>query len=352
MNVLDGDYESYPPHTRIPDDEILAVYAELTVNGEYALLPYEEEWRERGPLIKEWGYQLRRRYDIDWTPSWEDTNLNPFFCEDSIDSSVPNVIDAVRIHDDLPVAIKATLGWTTEASIAFLFTDGGAVEESRNHCVPILDTFIEGDIVYIVMPLLRPFNDPPFLAVAEVIDFIDQLVEARGIEYMHQQGVAHRDITVGNIMMDASELYPEGFHPVRQNLSKNGMAEVVGVMRTHAPVRYYLIDFDSAIAFEKGTPSKYKYAEGRTGRDEEVPEFKLNEPYDPFKVDIYQFGNLLKKEFLLKYTGVEFLEPLVREMTRPRPQERPNASALRVRFNTVRNRLSSTQMRTHLNLKD
>jgi hypothetical protein len=87
------------------------------------------------------------------------------------------VIDAIRVSDGLPVAIKATLGWTTEASIAFLFTDGGAVEEPRNHCVPVLDTFIEEDIVYIVMPLLRPFNDPPFLAVAEVIDFIDQLVE-------------------------------------------------------------------------------------------------------------------------------------------------------------------------------
>jgi hypothetical protein len=87
------------------------------------------------------------------------------------------VIDAIRETDGLPVAIKATLGWTTEATIAFLFTDGGAVEEARNHCVPILDTFIDEDIVYIVMPLLRPFNDPPFLAVAEVIDFIDQLVE-------------------------------------------------------------------------------------------------------------------------------------------------------------------------------
>lgn len=76
------------------------------------------------------------------------------------------------------------------------------------------------------------------------------------------------------------------------------MAEVVGVMRTHAPVRYYLIDFDSAIAFEKGTPTKYKYAEGKAGRDDEVPEFKFDEPYDPFKVDIFQFGNLLRKEFL------------------------------------------------------
>jgi serine/threonine protein kinase len=115
---------------------------------------------------------------------------------------------------------------------------------------------------------------------------------------MHEQNVAHRDITIGNIMMDASELFPEGFHPVRQNLSRNGLTEVVGIMRTHAPVRYYLIDFDAAIAFEKGTPVHHKFAEGKAGRDDEVPEFKSAMPYDPFKVDIFQFGNLLRKEIL------------------------------------------------------
>jgi serine/threonine protein kinase len=115
---------------------------------------------------------------------------------------------------------------------------------------------------------------------------------------MHEQGVAHRDITAANIMMDASDLFPEGFHPVRQNLSKNGLTDVVGLMRTIAPVRYYLIDFDSAIVFEKGTPARLRYVQGRTGGDEEVPEFKSNNPYDPFKVDIFQLGNLLKKEFL------------------------------------------------------
>lgn len=115
---------------------------------------------------------------------------------------------------------------------------------------------------------------------------------------MHEQGVAHRDITAGNIMMDASDLFPEGFHPVRQNLSKNGLTDVVGLMRTIAPVRYYLIDFDSAVAFEKGTPAKLRYVGEKAGRDDEVPEFISNNPYDPFKVDIFQFGNLLRKEFL------------------------------------------------------
>jgi hypothetical protein len=88
-------------------------------------------------------------------------------------------MDAVRVADGLAVAIKATLSWTPESTIAFLFTDNRAVEEPRNHCVPILATFIDETepIVYIVMPLLRAFNDPPFVAVAEVIDFVDQMVQ-------------------------------------------------------------------------------------------------------------------------------------------------------------------------------
>lgn len=92
-------------------------------------------------------------------------------------------MDAIRTHDGLPVAIKATLGWTREASIAFLFTDGDAIEEPRNHCVPILDTFIEEDIVYLVMPLLRAFNDPLFVTVAEVIDFVDQMVQVGDVSH-------------------------------------------------------------------------------------------------------------------------------------------------------------------------
>jgi hypothetical protein len=92
MNALDNDYESFPAHTRIPDDEILSVYVELTMNGEYGLLPYEEEWRERGPLLNQNGYQLRPRYDLDWQPSWAYTNINPYYCEDSIDSTVRNAI--------------------------------------------------------------------------------------------------------------------------------------------------------------------------------------------------------------------------------------------------------------------
>ena len=52
----------------------------------------------------------------------------------------------------------------------------------RNHCVPILDYFFverEDDDVthYIVMPVLRNLDDPPFYAVAEVFEFVRQTLE-------------------------------------------------------------------------------------------------------------------------------------------------------------------------------
>ena len=337
---------------RIPDEETLDLYAVLTVNGEYDLLPYEEVWRDRGPLLQFYGYQLRRRYETDWCPSWENTDINPFFCEDAIDSSTPNVMDAIRTDDDAPVVIKATSGRTKEAFTAFIFTDGDAISDSRNHCVPILDTFLEDDTVYIVMPLLRMFNDPPIDTVAQFIDFVEQIFQ--GLEYMHGKNVAHRNVTSTNIMMDASGLYPNGFHPVRQSLSLDGRSEVVPCPRSHAPVRYYLINFNSAVAFERNTPSELKYANGKVGRDEDVPEFETlspSAPYDPFKLDIFQFGNLLRKEFLDKYAGLGFLLPLVKDMTRTQPSMRPSAYLAHQRFSTIRKMLTSGQIRSHLYLK-
>lgn len=87
-SLLDDDYDSYPPHTRLPNEQVLELYAELTLQGEYHLLPYEELWKARRPFLESKGYELRPRYSEHWWPSWIGTNINPFFCEDSIDSCV------------------------------------------------------------------------------------------------------------------------------------------------------------------------------------------------------------------------------------------------------------------------
>lgn len=80
----------------------------------------------------------------------------------------------------IPVIIKAVPSWTNESNIACLFSFEEKVDDPQNHCVPVTDVFAsptEGHLLFIVMPLLRPFNDPPFAAVEEVVDFIDQILQ-------------------------------------------------------------------------------------------------------------------------------------------------------------------------------
>ena len=134
----------------------------------------------------------------------------------------------------------------------------------------------------------------PFLLDCRRLTYIS----LQGIEFMHLNGVAHRDITCTNIMMDGSGMYPDGFHPVRQHLDLSAKIEVVPMTRTMAKPKYYIIDFDGSVWFPADMPAKFRTATGKHGADDEVPEMSQSGPYDPFKVDIFQFGNVLKKEFL------------------------------------------------------
>lgn len=76
--------------------------------------------------------------------------------------------------------IKRVRKGTTETSIAQFLSSEILRSDPDNHCVPILDIFCdESDpaIEYLVMPILKIFNSPPFYAVSEVVDFIKQTLE-------------------------------------------------------------------------------------------------------------------------------------------------------------------------------
>ena len=54
------------------------------------------------------------------------------------------------------------------------------VSDPRNHSVPILDIFQDEEdetLAYMVMPLLRPIDDPPFETVDDVVNLVDQISE-------------------------------------------------------------------------------------------------------------------------------------------------------------------------------
>jgi len=89
-----------------------------------------------------------------------------------------------------------------------------------NYAIPILDVIrdsVDPDISYMGMPF-RLMDSPPCDVVHEVVDFADQVLE--GMVFLHEHGVAHRDCPRKNIMMDAREMSPEGFHPVREGRAR------------------------------------------------------------------------------------------------------------------------------------
>ena len=103
----------------------------------------------------------------DFTP----TNISP---------QNPDVIDATK-QDRTVVAIKWIRDGSLEVEIAKYLSSEELRRDTWNHCAPILDTFIDPDHAYpdahfLVMPLLRPFDDPEFSALEEVVDFVDQIL--------------------------------------------------------------------------------------------------------------------------------------------------------------------------------
>ncbi|KAI0919176.1 hypothetical protein AcV5_002161 [Taiwanofungus camphoratus] len=312
-------------------------YAEVTRQGHYHLSTAEKFWRDRQPFLQVFGYNLRPRYLPDWHPSWLGTNLDPMFCEDSIMLNYYHVIDAIRSQDGSRVSIKRIPNNTHEVQLARFLTSAEKLELPNNHCVPILDVLadpFDKSLSLMVMPYLRPFNDPEFTAIGEVVDFIGQTLE--GLHFLHSQRVAHRDCAAANIMMDARALYPHGHHPIRRNYSTDAIFEVTPLYRIDHPVKYYFIDFELSVHFpEDVTP----YVVGRTGRDKEAPELSQDVPYDAFKVDIFALGNLYDKEFL---------QPLIDAMKDVQPARRLNAVAALTNFEEIRSCLNSSLLRWRL----
>ena len=109
--------------------------------------------------------------------------------------------------------------------------------------------------------------------------------------------LSHRDCSLKNILMDATRMYPLGFHPVEQLLLPvyDIKTRAPRITRLEAGVKYYFVDYGISSYFAPG--SQRELVVGIAGRDQDVPELSRNVPYDPFKVDIFSIGNVLRGEF-------------------------------------------------------
>ncbi|KAJ7606765.1 hypothetical protein DFH06DRAFT_1019107, partial [Mycena polygramma] len=216
------------------------------------------------------------------------------------------------------------------------------------------------------------FNQPIFDTVGEVVDCFRQIFEAnirtcavslimshpypQGIQYMHQNFIAHRDCGVANVVQDPTELYPAGFHPVQPRWDPSFKKHSRPITRTECWPRYYIIDF--------GLSRQYNPADGLPfedvrilGGDKSPSEHRFL-ACNPFPTDIYFLGNLLNGKFLhskhmyddprwptMKQEQWNFLEALIDDMMLPEPAQRPTIGEVIQRFDKLCRKLSSWHLR-------
>lgn len=88
-------------------------------------------------------------------------------------------MDATRISDNSLVSMKRVDNPLENEINAHLSTEP-FVSHPHNHCVPVYEVLEIPDLqdeVIVVMPLLRPFNEPQFKSVGEAVEFFRQIFE-------------------------------------------------------------------------------------------------------------------------------------------------------------------------------
>jgi len=326
------------------------------------LYPREKFWVNHQPFLKDRGYTLRARYQPDWVASWKKPNAKTDWMnsEDAVVSFYEHLLDSSREDGSLVMLkfIKPS-EHPFEIDIAKLFSSETFSSNPRNHCVPIYDVLSipdDTDGAVLVMPLLYEVQKPPFQTIGEVVEFFRQIFE--GLQFMHQNNVAHRDCKYDNFMVDSLPLYTSPPHPHKMSMKRDfsGKTKICSI-RTLTPVKYYLVDFGLSRRYNPvdGPPSEFPI----WGGDESVPEFRTQDaPCDPFPVDVYCIGNSIRRHFLEGYSGeppkkgFNFIKDLVADMTKDDPKQRPTMDEVVARFGDITKRLSTWELRSRVTNKD
>jgi len=142
-------------------------------------------------------------------------------------------------------------------------------------------------------------------------------------------------------------MYPDGFHHflVVDKPDLSGTAKFY--TRTQRPSKYFIIDFGMSRRYEPGDDSPLEPTI--------LPDGKTEALQNPFQVDVYLAGNLVRERFLdgqpmleeiQGYKGFEFLRPLINDMVLNEPSERPKMDEVNKRFQDIVKGLSSWKLRS------
>nr|VWP02319.1 Serine/threonine-protein kinase SMU1 (EC [Ganoderma boninense] len=156
---------------------------------------------------------------------------------------------------------------------------------SANHTLPLLELIELDDITFGVFPKVAfscsdLYHSWAESSVGDILEMIAQCLEA--LVFLHTCGIAHRDAFKDNFVI---QWVPESLRIDYDSPSSRP--------------RVYMIDFELAIRFPLDSPKEARVCIGRpsggslpgpSGRPM-PPEVLSGEPYDPFKLDVWQLGN-------------------------------------------------------------
>ncbi|KAJ3783960.1 kinase-like domain-containing protein [Lentinula aff. detonsa] len=332
------------------------------------LTPAERQWSDLYPYVARRGYHLRSRYRPGWIGSWIQEGLSTselmlrptwrYEYEDAVPSPGRlTVIDATRINDGAPVALKlismsAQINTpdSNEIEILQYLSSSALAQDPRNHCIQMIDSFevftpaemkelsAQGfsNAFIAVFPFARKWTDIPFRLVWEGLDFVRQVLE--GLAFLHEHNIAHRDIRSENLMMDAASQCFSATYPCD---------------RIDTPVRYLFIDLGSSTKFDE-----HRLVEFRHGWHKEIPEiYEMDSEgnrvptrlYDPFKGDVFVLGMVLDVYF---GKSISSLQPLFSFMQNSSPAHRPTASEALSLFHQYTNPLYTSRIHAVMPIAD
>ncbi|KAF7321308.1 Protein kinase domain-containing protein [Mycena kentingensis (nom. inval.)] len=284
-------------------------------------------WVGLQPMLLQAGYRLRPRHSPKWVPSWTVSSVPTFDAEDSI-FSLKYVMDAIRTSNGQKVVLKLLRNdpGNQERENLVFFDDPLRRADPRNRTLPVLQTIPlpESADVLIVLPYGREFDSPPFHCRCEFVEAISQYLEC--LEFLHENGICHNDITPRNMLMEQSKIVPRGSH-FRAPLTHTGTP---GLFRwrercSQAPNKYFFIDYDHSFIFTGPDARNTATILGSYG-NYPIPEASSEVPFSPFAVDVFQLG-LVIRNLIRNYPALEVFRPVSEAMLLADPCERPTPAA-------------------------
>ncbi|KAI0360358.1 kinase-like protein, partial [Trametes cingulata] len=206
----------------------------------------------------------------------------------------------------------------SQLDILNVIARGTISQLTPNHAVPLFDLFEVEDITFAVFPrvgfsMLDAFNSWPKNSVGDIVDMILQCLEA--LAYLHNMGIAHRDAFRDNFLV---QWFPS-------SLSANA------TLPPASRPRVFINDFETTVYFDEDVPPAARTCVGlplcatfptpdRYFRNH-APELGSGEPYDPFKLDVWQLGDSLSE----LRTTIPEIDTVLSEMTDENPVTRISA---------------------------